>query len=50
MISGMTRAGYTADVAIDKIYKMYGESLSVTKILLAMIEDRKNGGHPQLRI
>ena len=50
MISGMTWAGYTADVAIDKIYKAYGESISVTKILLDMIEDQKNGGHPQLRI
>ena len=50
MISALIRAGYTADVAIDKIYKVYGESLPVTKILLAMIEDRKNGGHPQLRV
>ena len=35
----------------DKIYKVNGKNLSVTKILLTtMIEDQKNGGHPQLRI
>jgi hypothetical protein len=49
-ISELIRAGYTADVAIDKMYKAYGERLSVTKIILAMINDQKNGGHPQLRI
>jgi hypothetical protein len=47
-ISELIRAGYTADVAIDKMYKAYGESLPVTKIILAMIADQKNGGHPQL--
>jgi hypothetical protein len=49
-ISELIRAGYTSDVAIDKIHKAYGERLSVTKIILAMIADQKNGGHPQLRV
>ena len=49
-VSELIRAGHTSDVAIDKIYKAYGESQPVTKILIAMIRDKKNGGHPQLRI
>jgi hypothetical protein len=49
-IAEMIRAGYTAETAIDKIYKVYGENQPVTKILKAMVRDRKNGGHPQLHI
>jgi len=49
-ISEMIRAGFSADVAIDKIYKAYGESLPVSRIILTMVKDHKNGGHPQLRI
>jgi hypothetical protein len=49
-ISELIRAGYTSETAIDKIYKAYGESLPMTKIILAMMQDRKNGGHPNLRV
>jgi hypothetical protein len=49
-IAELIRAGYTSETAIDKIYKAYGESLPVSTIISAIIRDRKNGGHPQLRI
>jgi hypothetical protein len=49
-ISELIRAGYTSETAIDKMYTAYGESLPVTKIITAMMQDRKNGGHPNLRI
>ena len=46
----MINAGHTSDSAIDKIYTVYGSSLSVTSILLCLVQDRKRGGHPSLRI
>jgi len=46
----MIHAGHTSDSAIDKIYTVYGSSLSVTSILLCLVQDRKRGGHPSLRI
>ncbi len=46
----MVRAGFTAERACDRIYSVYGSRLSVTKIINAMIRDKKNGGHPELRI
>ena len=46
----MIHAGHTSDSAIDKIYTVYGSSLSVTSILLCLVQDRKQGGHPSLRI
>jgi len=45
----MVRSGYSAERACDKIYSVYGPGLSVTKIIKAMIRDKKNGGHPALR-
>jgi len=39
-----------AQVACDKIYEVYGQNQSVTKILEAMKRDHiDRGGHPQLR-
>ena len=46
----MINAGHTSDSAIDKIYIVYGSSLSVTNILLCLVQDWKRGGHPSLRI
>ena len=43
------RAGHSAERAIDLIYRVYGASLSVTKIIKKMIDDKKIGGHPALR-
>jgi len=46
-------AGYTAPVAVDLVYQVYGRSLSVTMVINKMLEDRKryNGRpHPRLRI
>jgi len=46
--------GWTATAAVDLVYQVYGPSLSVTKILDLMLNDRNsnNGGrpHPRLRI
>jgi len=44
------RAGFTAERACDKVYDVYGSNLSVTKIINAMIADKKTGGHPHLRV
>lgn len=47
----MVRCGMTADRACDKIYEVYGQSLSVTNILEQLKRDHiTRGGHPQLRI
>ena len=40
----MVRAGFTAERACDKIYSAYGSRLSVTKIINAMICNKKTGG------
>ena len=45
----MVREGYVHDRVIDLIYECYGRNCAVTKILMAMIRDRKTGGHPALR-
>jgi Transcriptional activator of glycolytic enzymes len=49
LVSEMVRKGYTSDAAIDKIYLVYGRSLSVSKILLKLRADRPTGGHPDLK-
>lgn len=45
------RLGHTAEVAIDRIYDLYGRNRSVTYILNALRRDRRlhNGLHPTLR-
>ena len=50
VIRSMVRAGHTSHTAIDKVYLVYGRGTSVTKILLKMIRDRKEGGHPSLTV
>jgi len=49
-VSELIRAGYTADVAIDKIYQCYGMDSATTSIINAMIRDKKIGGHPNLSV
>ena len=46
----MIHAGHTSDSVIDKFYTVYGSSLSVTGILLCLVQDWKWGGHPFLQI
>ena len=48
VVQKMINAGYTSDLAVDKVYLVYGRSLAVTYILQKMAEDRKTGGHPEL--
>ena len=50
VIVKLVNAGHTSEVAIDKVYGCYGRTTSVTKILLKMVQDRKTGGHPNLRV
>ena len=45
----LVRNGHTPEVAADKIHEAYGFRLGVTQIINAMIRDRRNGGHPNLR-
>jgi hypothetical protein len=39
-----------AEAGINKMYQVYGEGQPVSKILKAMLADRKRGGNPELRI
>ena len=50
VIVKLVNAGYTSEVAIDKVYACYGRNTSVTKILLKMVQDRRTGGHPNLKV
>lgn len=48
VIDRMVRGGYTAQVACDRIYDIYGR-LSLTKLVLEIRKDEKRGGHCSLR-
>ena len=48
LVDKLTRRGYTSDVAIDKIYTVYGRSLPVSTILLKLRQDRRRGGNPAI--
>ena len=43
MVLRMVNRGLTYDTAIDDIYSVYGAGTSVTKIINAIIDDRKRG-------
>ena len=43
-VAELIRAGFTADEAIDKSYRAYGERLPVSAILTKMTLDWRNGG------
>jgi hypothetical protein len=49
-ISAFVNAGHLSAVAIDRIYQAYGRNQTVSSIINAMIQDRKRGGHPNLRL
>ena len=49
-VAEQIRRGYSAQTAIDRIYEVYGQELSVTQIINKMLIDRHTGGNPQLRI
>ena len=52
-VSKHVNAGYAVDTVIDRIHSSYGEALTVTAILNALVKDRRKdgiGGHPNLRI
>ena len=50
VIVKLVNAGHTSDTAVDQVYNAYGRNLPVTTILRRMVHDRKDGGHPNLRI
>ena len=43
MVEDMVKRGNTSDVAIDRIYRVYGWNNSVTKILNEMRKDKRRG-------
>ena len=49
-VAEQLRRGYSAQTAIDRIYEVYGQELSVTQIINRMLIDRRTGGNPQLCI
>jgi hypothetical protein len=52
VVGRMVLAGWSWECACDKVYAVYGQRLSVTKIIACMIRDKKvgDGGHPELRV
>jgi hypothetical protein len=46
----LINAGFTELSSIDKIHQAYGNNLSVTIVLNKMQRDKRNGGHPNLRL
>ena len=50
MVVSLVARGHTSDLAIDKVYGVYGRRLAVTEILRRMQKDEKErGGHPELQ-
>jgi hypothetical protein len=49
-VSELVRAGDTPEVAIDRIYNVYGVRTSVTSIINQLRTDRMNGGPAALRL
>ena len=49
-IAKHVNAGYTVETAIGRILQCYGYNQSVTNIIKAMKRDKKDGGHPNLRL
>jgi len=49
-VSTLVLAGWTANAACDRIYETYGRNQSVTNIIRKMLQDRKTGGHPNLKV
>ncbi len=50
-VLGLVRQGHTSELAIDKIYGVYGGQTSVTKIINGLKRDKKEGTlSPNLRI
>ena len=49
MVGNMISKGCTSDAAIEKIYLTYGHQLSVSNILVKLRNDKRRGGHPDLR-
>lgn len=43
IVAGLVRQGHTAELAIDKIYGVYGGQTSVTKIINGLKRDKMNG-------
>jgi hypothetical protein len=52
VIASLVRTGDTAQVAIDRLYEVYGVAMTVSHIFNMMRQDRRtyNGCHPQLRV
>lgn len=49
-ISLHIHAGHTAAAAIERIHECYGKNQNVTAIIKMMVQDKKIGGHPNLRL
>jgi Transcriptional activator of glycolytic enzymes len=50
VMADLVRRGLIPQRACDRIYDVYGRSLSVTEIINRMRIDRQRGGHPNLRL
>jgi hypothetical protein len=43
MVKHLVDIGITSDMAIDRVYVVYGAQTSVAKIINAIIDDKKRG-------
>lgn len=50
VMARLINAGFTELSAIDKIHQAYGNNLAVSTILNRMARDKRDGGHPNLRL
>jgi pilus assembly protein TadC len=50
IVAEMVRTGESADAAINKVCRVYGQSRTVTQVLNCIREDNKRGGHPDLKV
>ena len=48
IITNLVNAGVQARVAVDRIYSHYGANKPVTRIIKDIMQDKRNGGLPQV--
>ena len=49
LVVNMVARVYISDTAIGKIYTTYGQALADSTILVKLRNDKRRGGHPDLR-
>ena len=50
VIRNLDNTGYTSDIVIENVYKVYDWGTSVNTILVMVVGDRKIYGNPNLQV